>query len=91
MVIELTSHALALLLQRASELGAKQALAQTGVIRPYLSKAEAYRLFGFSLVESWIAAGLITPRKDGDHSAVWRIDRLELDALRMAADLIVYL
>lgn len=91
MTIELTAHALGLLLQHASELGAKQALAQTGVIRPFISKAEAYRLYGYALVDHWIDLGLVTPRKDGDHSACWRIDRLEIEALRAAADLMRFL
>ena len=91
MAIELTAHVLGLLLQHAAELGAKRTLVQLGVIRPYLSKSEAFRLYGASCVNQWIELGLLTPRKDGDHSAVWRIDRLEIETLKCAADLIMYL
>ena len=61
------------------------------MIRPYLSKSEAFRLYGTSRVQFWLSSGLLTPRKDGDHSAVWRIDRLEIEVLRSADDLIGFL
>ena len=74
-----------------AELGAIQALIKTGRLRPYLKKSEAFRLFGRKHVEHWIDAGLITPRKDGDYSASWRIDRLEIEAVSKAIDLLRYL
>ncbi|ATP56252.1 hypothetical protein CPT03_07100 [Pedobacter ginsengisoli] len=88
---ELSSHTLFLLLQTAAELGAKQSLCKTGKLKPYLSKSQAFREFGRSNIEHWIELGLITPRKDGDHSAAWRIDRIEADTIRHAKEIIIYI
>jgi hypothetical protein len=88
---QLSSHQLSLIIQAAAELGAKAALAEAGKIKPYLTKAEAFRLYGRLNVERWIERGLITPRKDGDHSARWRIERLELDAIVLARRLLEFL
>lgn len=74
-----------------AELGAIGVLIKTGHLRPYLKKSEAFRLFGRKHVEHWIADGLITLRKDGDQSASWRIDRLEIEAVAKAVDLLPYI
>jgi len=84
--IRLSGYQLQMLLQDAAEMGAQMALAKTGKIRPYLKKSEAFRLYGRRNVEHWIAIGLITPRKDGNHSATWRIDRLEAAAVSKSID-----
>jgi len=68
----------------AAELGAIAAIIATGQIRPYLKKSEAFKRFGRKNIENWIDLGLITPRKDGDYSAAWRIDRLEVEAIKKA-------
>jgi hypothetical protein len=81
MDIQISVRQLHFLFKQAAEMGANLALSRTGKIKPYLKKTEAFRLFGRKDVEHWIEEGLITPRKDGDHSACWRIDRLELEAL----------
>jgi hypothetical protein len=70
-----------LLLQAGAELGAIAALIKTGKLKPYITKAEAYRLYGRKNVERWLDDGLLTPRKDGNHSAGWRIDRLEAELI----------
>ena len=90
MNILLTSHQLGLLLRDAAEMGAKLALAKTGKIRPYLNKSEAFRLYGRKNIEDWIEWGLITSRKDGDHSATWRIDRIEAEAIQKSLDAILH-
>lgn len=79
MNILLTPHQLRMLLADASELGALKALTKVGKIKPYLKKSEAFRRFGRNNVEQWIIQGLITPRKDGNQSAAWRIDRIEIE------------
>ncbi|WP_316786575.1 hypothetical protein [Pedobacter frigiditerrae] len=84
--IQLSGYQLQMLLQDAAEMGAQMALAKTGKIKPYLKKSEAFRLYGRKNVEHWIAIGLITPRKDGNHSASWRIDRLEAAAVCKSID-----
>ncbi len=91
MDIQISSYHLGVLLQEAAEMGAKLALTRTGKLKPYLKKSEAFRLYGRKEVELWIAVGLIKPRKDGDHSATWRIDRMELDAVSKSSDLLIYL
>lgn len=91
MNIMLTSHQLQLLLQDAAEMGALQALSKIGKVRPFLKKSQAFRRYGRKNVENWISLGLITPRKDGGHSAAWRIDRLEAEALSKSHDAMRYL
>jgi hypothetical protein len=90
MNILLTSHQLGMLLRDAAEIGANLALSKTGRIKPYLNKSEAFRLYGRKNIERWIEQGLITSRKDGDHSAMWRIDRTEAEAIRKSLDAMLY-
>ncbi len=79
------------LLKCGAELGAIKALTEAGKLKPYLKKAEAFRLYGRKQVEHWINDGLITPRKDGDHSAAWRICRLEIASIAVACELNTFL
>lgn len=67
------------------------ALIQTGQIKPYITKAEANRLYGRKNIQHWLDAGLLTPRKDGSHSAAWRIDRLEAQLIVKARFLLQHL
>jgi len=69
------------LVGNAVELGVVIALIETGRIKPYLKKSEAFKLYGRKNIERWLAASLLTPRKDGNHSAAWRLDRKELEIL----------
>ncbi|WP_199120330.1 hypothetical protein [Pedobacter sp. ASV28] len=87
----LTDHQLSMLLRDAAEMGALLALTKAGKIRPYMSKSEAFRTYGRKNIERWIDQGLITPRKDGNHSAPWRIERIEAEAIRKAVIAILYL
>lgn len=91
MNILLTEHQLGMLLRDAAEMGAKLALARTGKVKPYLNKSEAYRFYGRKNIERWIDQGLVTPRKDGNHSATWRIDRIEAEAIRKSLDALLYI
>jgi hypothetical protein len=75
----------------AAELGALKALITTGQLKPYLKKSEAFRRYGRKNVEHWISQGLLTPRKDGGHSAGWRIDRLEAAIIDQAKQLLHFL
>lgn len=90
-LIELTPQQLKMLLQEAAEIAAIHVLAQTGQIKPYLKKSEAFRKYGRKNVERWLNEGLITMRKDGDHSATWRISRLEIMAIAKSITLMRYL
>lgn len=80
-----------LLLQAGAELGAISALIKTGRLKPYITKAEAFRRYGRKNIERWLNEGLLTPRKDGDHSAGWRIDRFELELIVQARFLLQHL
>lgn len=79
------------ILQVAAELGALHALIETGQLKPYLKKSEAFRLYGRNRVEHWIGENAIKPHKDGNHSAAWRIDRMEIALLAAANELLPYL
>ena len=82
---------LARIIAAAARLGSTHALIQSSRIKPYMKKSEAFRQFGRKNVERWIAQGWITPRKDGDASAAWRIDRMEIEVLAAAIGLQQYL
>lgn len=73
-----------LIVQEAASIGAIVGLVRTGALKPYLKKNEAFRKFGRARVEGWIKSGIITIRKDGNHSAAWRINRLEIEAVASA-------
>ena len=88
---EIPLHLLSRLVASGAELGAIAVMIKLGSLRPYLKKSEAFRQFGRKQVERWISIGLVTPRKDGNHSAAWRIDRLEIETLARATDLMSYL
>jgi hypothetical protein len=79
--MEISIPHLRVLLSEAAELGATRALAQAGAIKPYIKKSDAFRLYGKTTVESWIKAGLILPKRDGEFSTAWRLDRTELEVL----------
>lgn len=90
-MIEISNHTLSLILKHTATLSAIRVLCRTGQLSPYIRKAEAYRLYGRTNVEHWFNTGLLTPRKDGDHSASWRIDRLEAETIYFAAQLIAFI
>lgn len=91
MDIQISTHQLKLIIQEAAEMGAIQALTKAGKLKPYLKKSEAFRKYGRANIEQWAEKGLITVRKDGDHSAAWRIDRLEVEAIVKSIDLLRFL
>lgn len=91
MEIQITEHQLKLILQAASALGANAVLVHTGKIKPYLTKAESFRLYGRKNIEQWIEEGLITVRKDGDQSASLRIDRVEVEAVVKSMEILQHL
>ena len=79
--MEISKMQLKSMLEDAAELGGLFALIKVGKSKPYLKKSEAFRIYGRANVERWIEQGLITPRKDGYHSAAWRIDRMEVESI----------
>lgn len=91
MNIEISTFLLQVIIEQASELGAIRALVKTGKLKPYLKKSEAFRLYKRINIEQWIEEGLITPRKDGNNSAAWRIERLEVEVIARSIYLLRYL
>lgn len=91
MLNDISVFQLKVLLDQASELAAFNTLIKAGRLKPYLKKSEAFRLYGRRNVEHWIDQGFITPRKDGDYSAAWRIDRIEAETLVKALNLLLLL
>jgi hypothetical protein len=81
MEFALSPHQLRAIVREAAELGGTLALIKAGKLKPYLKKSEAFRKYGRANIERWAAQGLITVRKDGEYSAVWRIDRLEVEVI----------
>ena len=86
--MELSPLLLEIIIKEAAELGAITALTKVGKLKPYLKKSEAFKIYGRNKVEHWLEAGLITPRKDGDYSAAWRLDRVELAVLSKSIKII---
>jgi hypothetical protein len=88
--MEISPLLLELLTKEAAELGAISTLVKTGKLKPFLKKTEAFKFFGRNNVEHWLERGLVTKRKDGTHSAAWRLDRLELEIIVRATTLLKY-
>lgn len=67
-------------LQEAAELGAKKALQDAGVIKPFFILAEAKRIYGASLIDFLVKSSLVKPIKDGPNNCRVRLDRIELES-----------
>lgn len=89
--MEISQSQLSNLLFQAAELGAKKALSEAGVIKPYMKKSEAYRMFGRASIERWIQEGLLTPIKDGDSSSTVRLDRVQVESIARTSNRHTYL
>jgi hypothetical protein len=77
-------------LKNAIQAGAEKALSQCGIQQSSCTKAEAYRLFGRSDVDRWIAEGLLhLIAKNGKVSKM--IDRIDLERVAAASNRISYL
>ena len=91
MELQLSIYQLGNLLKEAARMGSRFTLSSVGKLKPYLNKNEAFKIYGRKNVESWIEQGLITARKDGDHSCPWRIEWLEIECVARAKQLIRFL
>lgn len=82
---------LAKMLRSIAKLTATEMLTQTGGLKPYISKAEAYEKYGRGTVDKWIREGYLTLRQDEiGTSTKMRIDRGEIEALADADDLLQF-
>lgn len=75
----------------AAEVGAKKALQDAGLIKPYLKLREAHRLYGEAVVNRWIKEGLILAIKDGNRNASIRISRIQIETVAKTANRASYL
>lgn len=91
MELQVSIYTLEKLLLKAAEMGPGLRFRGLGKLKPFLKKAEAFRLYGRSNVEHWITQGPITALKDGDHLASLGIEWLEIEAVCKARNLIRYL
>lgn len=82
---------LAKVLRSMAKLTATEMLTQTGGLKPYLSKAEAYKMYGRGMVDKWITDGHLSVSQDEiGSSSKMRINRGEIEALAEAEDLLSY-
>ncbi|WP_448104686.1 hypothetical protein [Pedobacter panaciterrae] len=81
MIVQLDIYKLEGLLQDAANLGATKALTDAGVLKPFISKSEAYRIYSRRLIDRWLAENLIEPEKDGAGNAKLRLSRVRLEVL----------
>lgn len=78
---------LAKIMRSMSKLTAIEIGTQSGMIKPYLSKQEAYKVAGGRRrVDKWIECGDLV--NHGDEGGSFRISRSELESLMEASDLI---
>lgn len=77
----ITDFQLTYILEQATGLATIETMIKLGHIKSYVNKSEAFRLYGRNNILSWMDQGLITPIKDGQYSAVYRMDRLDLEII----------
>jgi hypothetical protein len=56
-------------------------LVELGKISPYISRNEANKLYGKSLVDLWFSSGILKVIKNGEGTSKYRLDRVQLEAL----------
>ncbi|WEA01741.1 hypothetical protein [Mucilaginibacter sp. SJ] len=79
--MELSLHQLDQIISLSAKFSATLTLIRSGQIKPYLKKSEAYRIFGRQQVDEWVQQRELGVTKDGDHSATWRIDRMNIELI----------
>lgn len=77
----LQAHEIRRLMTESMELGAKKTLVELGLLTPYLSKQQAYKMYGRAQVDRWLKEKLISKIKDGTNSSSIRLSRMELETV----------
>jgi hypothetical protein len=67
-----------------------EVLEKLSLIKPYLKKSEAYRLYGRQTVDRWIKEKLITPIKDRENNGMIRLNRTELEKASLTSNRMSY-
>lgn len=91
MQVSISISHLAALLRDADELGAKRFAIEAGIVKPFINKSAAIKKYGKANFEQWVAQGLVKPIKDGNDSAAYRIDRMEIERVAIASNRAGYL
>jgi hypothetical protein len=86
MEITMSENVLRAMLQDAAELGSMAVLVRHGLVKSYISKQDAYNMYGRRIVDRWILEKLITPLKDGQTSSKWRINSLQIESIAKASN-----
>jgi hypothetical protein len=79
------------LMKNAILRGVAKAVPDHGVISPAISKADAYRLYGRSNVDRWLAEGLIKLSFTPGNTSKRFMDRNKLDSVAAASNRHTYL
>ncbi|SHM93142.1 hypothetical protein [Mucilaginibacter sp. OK098] len=82
---------LSLLMLNAVNSGVAKAVAESGVITPFISKADAYRIYGRSNVDRWLTEHLIAPLSAPGKGSKRFLDRIKLDCVAAASNRHTYL
>ena len=75
------ANQLAELIEAISSVTCIKMLESLGKLKPYISRNEAEKLYGATLVKLWIQEGMIKVIQDGENTSKFRLERSKLDAL----------
>lgn len=78
------------MLADAAELGAQTALTKAGLIKPWISKAEAFRRFGERTVKRWLAEGQVQLRSPSPNAVKKHINLKEIEEVNKAYNTPIY-
>jgi hypothetical protein len=79
------------LMQDATQRGLAKAMADKGLMSPLITKADAYRLYGRSNVDRWLAENLISLSSDPVKSSKRFLDTIKLASISAASNRHTYL
>lgn len=66
-------------MQASYEAGFRKCAETLGLLKPYISLREAYKIYGRATVDRWIEEGLVHVIKDGTNTSKCRIKRDEIE------------
>ncbi len=88
--MEISTFELRILLKDAAEMGAQNALSKAGIVKEWISRAEAYRRYGERTVRRWIDENKIKPRRPSPKAAKAFINLMEIEAANKAFNTPIY-
>ncbi len=72
-------------LEKAAKAGSINTLISLGLLTPFLSMREAFKIYGESSVKRWIAQGAVTKNKQGEGNSKVQLSRIELETAALAS------